>query len=156
MSPYLHFGQISPLELALRIAPAAKFASQADVDSYLEELIVRRELAINYCEFTENYDSYDALPGWAKQTLADHAKDPRPNLYTEQQLESAQTADPWWNAAQHEMNTTGFMHNYMRMYWGKKILEWSPTPQAAFATTLRLNNKLFLDGRDPSAFANVA
>lgn len=154
MSAYLHFGQISPIELALRIK-AAKAGDQADIDSYLEELIVRRELAINYCEFTENYDSYDALPGWAKQTLADHAADPRPHLYSAAELESAQTSDPYWNAAQQEMNATGFMHNYMRMYWGKRILEWSRTPQEAFAMTLRLNNKLFLCGRDCNAYANV-
>jgi deoxyribodipyrimidine photo-lyase len=99
MSAYLHFGQVSPVELSLRIK-AAKAGDQADVDSYLEELIVRRELAINYCEFTENYDSYDALPGWAKKTLADHAADPRPHLYSAAELESAQTSDPYWNAAQ--------------------------------------------------------
>jgi deoxyribodipyrimidine photo-lyase len=154
MSAYLHFGQISPIDIALRVQ-AAKVGAQADVDSYIEELTVRRELAINYCEFTENYDSYDTIPGWAKQTLADHAGDPRPHLYTAAELESAQTNDPYWNAAQQEMNVTGFMHNYMRMYWGKKILEWSRTPREAFATTLRLNNKLFLDGRDANAFANV-
>jgi deoxyribodipyrimidine photo-lyase len=153
MSPYLHFGQISPLELALRVR-AAK-APQEDVDSYVEELVVRRELAINYCHYTENYDSYDALPGWAKQTLKDHVKDPRPYVYTAEELEAARTEDPYWNAAQVEMNTTGFMHNYMRMYWGKKILEWSASPREAFETTLRLNNRLFLDGRDCSAYANV-
>ena len=154
MSAYLHFGQISPIDLALRIK-SSKAGVTADVDAYLEELIVRRELAINYCEFTENYNSYDALPGWAKQTLADHATDARPHVYSATQLEAAQTADPYWNAAQTEMNTTGFMHNYMRMYWGKKILEWSRTPREAFETTLRLNNKLFLCGRDCNAYANV-
>jgi len=153
MSPYLHFGQISPLELALRVR-AAK-APAGDVDSYFEELVVRRELAINYCHYTENYDSYDALPCWAKQTLKDHAKDPRPYVYTAEELASARTNDPYWNAAQLEMNATGFMHNYMRMYWGKKILEWSASPRDAFETTLRLNNRLFLDGRDCSAYANV-
>jgi len=151
LSPYLHFGQISPIEIALRAREANK-----DAAVYLEELIVRRELSFNYCEFTENYDSYDALPAWAKQTLKDHADDDRPHLYTEQQLQSAATADPYWNAAQREMNATGFMHNYMRMYWGKRILEWCKSPQQAYETTLKLNNKLFLDGRDPNSFAAVA
>jgi deoxyribodipyrimidine photo-lyase len=153
MSAYLHFGQISPLELALRVRGAK--APEGDIESYVEELVVRRELAINYCYYTENYDSYAALPGWAKQTLKDHAKDSRPHVYTAEELESAKTDDPWWNAAQVEMNTTGFMHNYMRMYWGKKILEWSSSPREGFETTLRLNNRLFLDGRDCSGYANV-
>jgi deoxyribodipyrimidine photo-lyase len=145
MSAYLHFGQISPVELALR----------AKDEVYREELIVRRELAINYCEFTDNYDSYDALPGWAKQTLQDHAGDARPHRYSEPQLEAARTADPYWNAAQTEMVKTGFMHNYMRMYWGKKILEWTANPREAHAITLRLNDKWFLCGRDPNGYANV-
>jgi deoxyribodipyrimidine photo-lyase len=154
MSAHLHFGQISPLELALRVRAAR--APGENVESYAEELIIRRELAFNYCEYTENYDSYDALPGWAKQTLQDHAGDPRPYVYTAEALESARTHDACWNAAQLEMNSTGFMHNSMRMYWGKKILEWSATPRQAFEITLRLNNRLFLDGRDPNAYANVA
>jgi deoxyribodipyrimidine photo-lyase len=155
MAPYLHFGQISPLELALAVRDATKKPTP-DTEAYREELIVRRELAINFCEHTDHYDTYDALPGWAKQTLKDHTADSRPHLYTERELESASTADPYWNAAQSEMNQTGFMHNYMRMYWGKKILEWNRTPQEAYATTLRLNNRLFLCGRDPNAYANVA
>jgi deoxyribodipyrimidine photo-lyase len=154
MSAYLHFGHVSPLDLALQIR-AAGDDLKADVDAYLEELVVRRELAINFCEFTENYDDYDALPGWARQTLKDHQSDPRPARYSERELEQAQTADPYWNAAQREMTCTGFMHNYMRMYWGKRILEWSPTPREAFETTLRLNNRWFLCGRDANAYANV-
>jgi deoxyribodipyrimidine photo-lyase len=153
MAAHLHFGQISPIELALKVLAAT--APKADADSYVEELIVRRELAINFCEYADDYDSYDTLPGWAKQTLKDHAADPRPHLYTPAELEAADTVDPYWNAAQTEMNVTGFMHNYMRMYWGKRILEWTRSPREAYETTLRLNNKLFLCGRDPNAYANV-
>lgn len=151
LSPYLHFGQISPLEIALKMKSAAQ-----DAEVFLEELIVRRELSFNYCEYTEQYDSYDALPAWARQTLKDHAGDNRTHLYTQERLESARTADVYWNAAQREMIATGFMHNYMWMYWGKKILEWSQLPREGFETTLKLNNKFFLDGRDPNSYAAVA
>lgn len=152
LSPYLHFGQISPVEVALAVAERGG----VDADVFIEEMVVRRELSINYCDFTENYDSYDALPAWARQTLREHANDVRPAVYNREQLESAQTADPYWNAAQTEMRLTGYMHNYMRMYWGKKIIEWSRTPQEAFATVLALNNRWFLDGRDPNSFTSVA
>ena len=155
LSAYLHFGQISPLEIALRVT-AAKKAPKADRDAYLEELIVRRELAVNYVNFQLRYDQYEALPEWAKKTLAEHRNDKRPKGYSLKEMESAQTDDVYWNAAQTEMLRTGYMHNYMRMYWGKKILEWCRTPQEAFARTLYLNNKYFIDGRGPNAFANVA
>ncbi len=154
LSAYLHFGQISPLQIALA-AMKAESAPAADRDSLLEELIVRRELAFNYVQFKHDYDSYDALPAWAKQTLAKHEGDPRATVYTLAELEAAQTHDPYWNAAQREMTGTGYMHNYMRMYWGKKILEWKRTPREAFDQTLYLNNKYFLCGRDPNAYANV-
>jgi deoxyribodipyrimidine photo-lyase len=152
MAAYLHFGHVSPLELALAVKAGR---AKADAETYLEELIVRRELAVNYCEFTDGYDSYDALPGWAKQTLKDRAGDARPHVYGEAELQAAATVDPYWNAAQTEMNRTGFMHNYMRMYWGKRILEWTADPREAYAVTLRLNNRLFLCGRDANAYANV-
>jgi deoxyribodipyrimidine photo-lyase len=155
MSPYLHFGQISPVEIALRVRDAQQIP-KADRDAYLEELIVRRELSVNHVFYNPSYDSYDGLPDWAKKTLAKHEKDKRYHVYTRAQLEAAETHDPWWNAAQREMVTTGFMHNYMRMYWGKKILEWKRTPREAFDDTLYLNNEYFLDGRDPNAYANVA
>jgi deoxyribodipyrimidine photo-lyase len=155
MSPYLHFGQIAPVEIALRVRDAKRIP-EADRGAYLEELIVRRELSINHVFYNPDYDSYDGLPAWAKKTLAAHKKDRRLSLYTRAQLEAAQTHDQWWNAAQREMVATGFMHNYMRMYWGKKILEWKRTPREAFADMLHLNNKYFLDGRDPNAYANVA
>jgi len=155
MSPYLHFGQISPLYLALKIQHAQQSPQEAQ-KAFLEELIVRRELAVNFTHYTANYEAYDCIPGWARKTLAEHRKDKREYVYGRQQLEKADTHDPYWNACMLEMKHTGFMHNYMRMYWGKKILEWSSTPQKAFRTTLAINNKYFLDGRDPNSFAGVA
>jgi deoxyribodipyrimidine photo-lyase len=154
MSAYLHFGQISPIEIALEVLKS-RAPSQAR-DALLEELIVRRELAVNFVNFHPKYDTYDCLPEWAKKTLVAHRTDKRPYRYTRGQLEAAQTHDRYWNAAQLEMTRTGYMHNYMRMYWGKKILEWTRAPDEAFAVTLYLNNKYFLDGRDPNSYANVA
>jgi deoxyribodipyrimidine photo-lyase len=155
MSPYLHFGQISPLYLALRVQAAAGRHKEAQA-VYLEELVVRRELAMNFVYFTPKYDSLACLPQWAQKTLKQHQQDPRETVYTNGQLENAQTHDEYWNAAMREMKLSGFMHNYMRMYWGKKILEWSRTPERAFQTTLALNNKYFLDGRDANSYAGVA
>jgi deoxyribodipyrimidine photo-lyase len=158
MSMYLHFGQISPLSLALQInrVKATSDKMSESKKRFLEELIVRRELAINFVHFTQSYDAYDCIPAWAKTTLHDHAADKREFIYSRNQLEAAQTHDPYWNAAMKEMKVTGFMHNYMRMYWGKKILEWSSSPQKGFMNTLSLNNKYFLDGRDPNSFTGVA
>lgn len=150
LSPYLHFGQISPLYVALEI-------QKADPKSrFLEQLIVRRELAMNFVWFTPDYDRFSCLPDWAKLTLKNHAKDKRETIYSREQLEQSQTHDPYWNAAMTEMRVTGFMHNYMRMYWGKKVLEWSRSPEEAFETLLAINNKYFLDGRDPNSYAGVA
>ena len=153
MSKYLHFGQLSPVAIALQ---AQQHAPDENRDGFLEELIVRRELPMNYVYYQPDYDSYAALPTFARRTLAEHADDPRQYVYSRQQLEDAETHDPYWNAAMREMVSTGYMHNYMRMYWGKKILEWSPTPEDAYDITLRLNNTYFLDGRDANSFANVA
>ncbi len=155
LSPYLHFGQISPVEIA-RKTLAAKSGTGKDRESFLDELIVRRELAINYVVHERNYDAYRSLPAWARRTLDDHKDDPRPHRYTRSELESAETHDRYWNAAMNEMRKTGYMHNYMRMYWGKKIIEWTNTPEYAFSTALYLNNKYFLDGRDANSYANVA
>ena len=152
MSPYLHFGQISPLYIALEIQKAG---SKCEAD-FLEELIVRRELSHNFLYYNPRYDDYNALPPWALRTLNFHAKDKREYVYTQGQFENAETHDPYWNAAQMEMVLTGKMHNYMRMYWGKKILEWTKSPKYAFETALYLNNKYELDGRDPNGFAGVA
>ena len=154
MSPYLHFGQISPLDIALRIR--ASRAKKASVDAYLEQLIVRRELSMNFCFYNSAYDRFDAVPEWARATLRAHRADRRETRYTAAQLEAAATHDPCWNAAQREMAITGKMHNYMRMYWGKKIIEWMAEPRDAFEIMLRLNNRYELDGRDPNAFAGVA
>ena len=154
MSKYLHYGQISPVYIALEVQ--ALGASQKNTESYLEELIVRRELPMNFVFYEPDYDKYSALPEWARKTLAEHSDDERNPSYTRAQLEAAETEDPYWNAAMREMVHTGYMHNYMRMYWGKKILEWSSSPEVAFETTLYLNNKYFLDGRDANSFANVA
>jgi deoxyribodipyrimidine photo-lyase len=153
LSPYLHFGQISPLAVAL----AVKATGSPGRESFLEELIVRRELSLNFVHYNQRYDVLDgAVPAWARKSLEKHASDERPSLYGREDLEAGRTGDPYWNAAQREMTLTGKMHGYMRMYWGKKILEWSPTPQEAFATALYLNDKYELDGRDPNGFAGVA
>jgi deoxyribodipyrimidine photo-lyase len=153
LSPYLHFGQISPVEVALAVRAAS--APRADRDSFLEELIVRRELAANFVDNTHEYDRYECLPAWAQRTLALHARDRRPVLYGYEQLAAAGTHDDYWNAATREMLATGYMQNYMRMYWGKKVLEWSASAREAYAVLLQLNNTYFIDGRDPSSFANV-
>ncbi len=155
LSPYLHFGQISPVEIAVKVGRAGSGSSD-DKEAFLEELIVRRELAMNFVSFCADYDKYACLPDWASRTLDEHRDDPRPHRYTRQELEDAGTHDPYWNAAMQEMLKTGYMHNYMRMYWGKKIIEWTNTPEYAYSTALYLNNKYFLDGRDPNSYTNVA
>lgn len=152
LSPYLHFGQISPLYVALQVTQA----QSPGTDAFLEELVVRRELGMNFVSRNPNYDSFSGLPAWAQKTLQKHKNDPRPYLYSLSELEQARTHDQYWNAAQKEMVLSGKMHGYMRMYWGKKILEWSPTPEEAFRRCLYLNNKYELDGRDPNGFAGVA
>ncbi len=152
LSPYLHFGQISPLYVGLRVNQS----NSAGKEAFLEELIVRRELSMNFVHYNREYDSFAGLPDWAKRTLQEHEGDTREYLYTLDQLEGARTHDPYWNAAQREMVTTGKMHGYMRMYWGKKILEWTAKPEEAFSRALYLNNKYELDGRDPNGFAGVA
>ncbi len=153
LSPYLHFGQISPLYIALE---ARKQEPGPGLDSFLEELIVRRELAQNFVHYNPHYDQFKGLAAWAQRTLNFHARDKRDVVYTLETLERAQTHDPYWNAAQLELVHLGTMHGYMRMYWGKKILEWSASPQEGFDMALGLNNKYQLDGRDPNGFAGVA
>ncbi len=154
MSPYLHFGQISPVEIALAVGEAQR-GSPEDRIAYLEELIVRRELAMNHAFYEPAYDRYEGLPAWARRALAKAATDRRPHLYTREIFEQGRTHDRYWNAAMKEMRTTGYMHNHLRMYWGKKILEWSAGPEEAFETVLSLNNRYFLDGRDANSFTNV-
>ncbi len=152
LGPYLHFGQISPLYAALEVLKS----DSPGRDIFLEELIVRRELAINFVFYNSGYDSIRCLPDWAQKTLGEHAGDRRDYVYGIKDLESARTHDRYWNAAQRELAFRGKMHGYMRMYWGKKILEWSATPRVAYATALALNNKYSLDGRDPNGYAGVA
>ena len=154
LSPYLHFGHISSLEVALAVQD---YASRHKLlpDEFLEELIVRRELAFNFARFTPAPDSLDALPDWARKTLRKHARDRRNPIYTRGQFEGAQTHDPLWNAAQQELLVTGKIHGYYRMYWGKKIIEWSRTPEEALANAIYLNDHYALDGRDPNSYTNI-
>ncbi len=154
LSPYLHFGHISPLTIALAVRNAD--APDLAKEKYLDQLITWRELAINFVAFHPLYDSFECAEPWAHRSLAAHASDPRPTLYTLPQLEAADTHDHLWNAAQLQMLHLGWMHNYMRMYWAKKILEWSPSPQQAYHSALYLNDKYFLDGRDPNGYAGIA
>jgi deoxyribodipyrimidine photo-lyase len=154
LSPYLHFGHIGPITVALAVENAS--APRTAKDDYLDQLITWRELAINFAHFNKLYDSIESAPDWAHRTLASHAKDERPVVYTREQLEGAATHDRLWNAAQLQMLHAGWMHNYMRMYWAKKILEWSPSPQVAYQTAVYLNDKYFLEGRDPNGYAGIA
>jgi deoxyribodipyrimidine photo-lyase len=158
LSPYLHFGHIGPITIALAVDKAFKEGKvpQAARDSYISELIGWRELAVNFVKFTENYDSLDCAEPWARKTLMEHARDRREHLYSIEQLEGSQTHDELWNAAQNQMVKFGWMHNRMRMYWAKKILEWSPDPARAFDTCVTLNDRYFLDGRDPNGYAGIA
>ncbi len=155
LSPYLHFGQISAQRIALEVL-ARRAAPQEARDAFLEQLIVRRELAENFCLHTPNYDSPDGFPAWALQTLEKHRGDPRPALPSESQLDAAQTPDPLWNAAQRQLLATGHMHGWLRMYWAKQILLWSPDAATALARVLRLNDSLSLDGRDVNGYAGAA
>ncbi len=158
LSPYLHFGHIGPTEIALAVdAAAKKHPSLKEArDSFFNELLVWRELAVNFVKYTPNYDSAECAETWARQSLAEHVHDPREWTYTLEQLERGQTHDELWNASQLQMVHFGWMHNYMRMYWGKKILEWSRDPATAFAHAVALNDKYQLDGRDPNGYAGIA
>jgi deoxyribodipyrimidine photo-lyase len=154
LSPYLHFGHISPITIALAVKKTD--ASKADKEAFLNQIITWRELSVNLILYNENYDNFECAEPWAHRTLAKHASDPRPILYTEKQLENAETHDQLWNAAQRQMVSTGWMHNYMRMYWAKKILEWSRSPAEAHRIAVYLNDKYELDGRDPNGYAGIA
>ncbi len=152
LGSYLHFGQISPAYIALQILRTNAAISH----KFLEQLVIRRELAINFVNFNANYDSFLGLPQWVKKTLTAHSEDQRSYIYSLRELESAQTHDIYWNAAQKEMVLTGKMNGYMRMYWGKKIIEWTKSPSEALKIALFLNNKYEIDGRDPNGYAGVA
>ncbi len=154
LSPYLHFGQIGPHTVALAIHGAA--APSRDREAFLEELIVRRELAVNFVRCNPRFRTLESIEPWARRTLGEHARDERTHLYTEKQLANAETHDPLWNAAQRQMVSSGWMHGYMRMYWAKKILEWSPAADEAYDICVRLNDRYELDGRDPNGYAGIA
>jgi len=154
LSAYLHFGQIGPHTVALAVQKAR--APRKAKEAYLEELIVRRELAVNYVARNPRYDTLEGCHAWAKATLEERAGDPRPYLYTRKRLENAETHDTLWNAAQVEMVRSGRMHGYLRMYWAKKILEWTRRPEEAFAIAVQLNDRYEMDGRDPNGYTGVA
>jgi deoxyribodipyrimidine photo-lyase len=152
LSPYLHFGQISPVYIAMKILGI----ESPGRDAFLEELVVRRELSVNFVYYNHDYDNMNCLPEWALKTLIKHEKDDRETIYSKVELEKAMTSDPYWNAAQNELVRTGTIHNYMRMYWGKKIIQWTEGPDDAFEHMVYLNNRYALDGRDPNSYAGIA
>lgn len=166
LSPWLHFGQISAQEVVDAVVRERRFPARTDgrkgawgvedpAEEFLDQLVTWRELGLNYCHKRPDYDRYESLPGWARLTLERHAEDPREPLYTAEQLEAAATHDELWNAAQNQLAREGRLHNYLRMLWGKKILEWSATPREALATMIHLNNKYAVDGRDPNSYSGI-
>lgn len=172
LSPYLHFGQISAMEIVQHVLQSAGITLadlslmisnkeglmplHASIAAFTEELIIRRELSFNFCHYNPYYDSFSCLPAWAKASLLDHLSDKREEHYSLDRLEQCSTSDVYWNAAQIEMMETGKMHNYMRMYWGKRVLAWCDSPEDAFRILVYLNNRYELDGRDPNAYAGIA
>jgi len=152
LSPYFHFGQLAPQRAAIEVAASGRGDDQ---DKFLEELIVRRELSDNFCLHNTNYDSLQGAAPWALKTLGEHREDPRDHLYTYAVFEQAKTHSALWNAAQSQLLKTGYMHGYLRMFWAKKILEWSESPEAAHSIALRLNDRYQLDGRDPNGYVGV-
>jgi deoxyribodipyrimidine photo-lyase len=154
LSPFLHFGQISPQRVALEIQKCN--ATLSTEEAFLDQLITWRELSDNYCFYNKNYETVEGFADWAKATLNRHRKDLRSPLYSQETLEFAETHDPLWNAAQSEMVQRGKMHGYMRMYWAKKILEWTASPEEAMRITIYLNDRYEIDGRDPNGYTNIA
>ncbi len=172
LSPYLHFGHVSSHEILAeiiqrenwtpaRLAATANGAREgwwglsAAAEAFLDQLVTWRELGFNFCVHRPDYDQYESLPDWARQTLDKHARDRRAELYTPEEFERAATHDPLWNAAQWQLVRDGWLHNYLRMLWGKKILHWSATPREALATMTHLNNKYAVDGRDPNSYSGI-
>jgi deoxyribodipyrimidine photo-lyase len=172
LSPYLHFGHISTHEIFSTLAARTKWSTRklkrpatgsregwwgadANAEAFLDQLVTWRELGFNMCAHDPDYDRYESLPEWARKTLARHADDPRPVLYSRKQLVNARTQDQLWNAAQRQLFTEGTIPNYLRMLWGKKILEWSATPEDALTTMIDLNNTYALDGRDPNSYSGI-
>lgn len=158
LSPYLHYGNISSQRIALEIKKAHSTGKikKSDAESFLEELIVRRELSDNFCFYNPNYDNFDGFPEWAQKSLNEHRKDKREYTYTKSQFEKAQTHDDLWNSAQMQMVNHGKMHGYLRMYWAKKILEWTESPEKALEIAIYLNDKYEIDGRDPNGYVGCA
>jgi len=154
LSPYLHFGMISSQAVVLELQRRGLRGD--NVDSFVEELVVRRELSDNFCLYTADYDQVSGFPDWARRTLEDHRKDPRAYLYNREQFDQAQTHDPLWNAAQRQLATSGAMHGYMRMYWAKKILEWTPDAAEALRIAIYLNDRYALDGRESNGYTGIA
>ena len=154
LSPYLHFGQLSAQRIALEVMKAR--VNETSREAFLEEIIVRRELSDNFCFHNKDYDTHRCFPPWAQKTLALHGKDRREYVYTLRELEESRTHDDLWNAAQMMMVKQGTMHGYLRMYWAKKILEWTRSPRVAMKIAIRLNDKYQLDGRDPNGYAGIA
>ncbi|WP_428265782.1 deoxyribodipyrimidine photolyase [Haliangium sp.] len=172
LSPYLHFGHISVHQVFRRLmdrdgwtvdslaeVPSGRrggwWGASPEVEAFLDELITWRELGYHTSAKQRDHDRYESLPAWARETLDEHADDPRPHLYSRAALERAETHDPIWNAAQTQLVREGRMHNYLRMLWGKKVLEWSPTAREALAVLIELNNKYALDGRDPNSYSGI-
>jgi deoxyribodipyrimidine photo-lyase len=172
LSPYLHFGQISVHEIVAKLmkkeswnlsslqsratgSRSGWWGMSPSAEAFLDELVTWRELGFNMAWQRSDFEEYDSLPDWSKATLAKHARDPRPHLYILEQFKNARTHDPLWNAAQRQLLQEGKIHNYLRMLWGKKILEWSPSPQEALVIMIELNNKYALDGRDPNSASGI-
>jgi deoxyribodipyrimidine photo-lyase len=172
LSPYLHFGHVSVHEVFAALMTRERWTTRAiagratgkregwwgaspAAEAFLDELVTWREVGHSTCHLRRDYDRYDSLPDWARATLDSHAADPRPHVYTLEAFEAAATHDPLWNAAQTQLVREGRMHNYLRMLWGKKVLEWSPSPRAALDVMIELNNKYALDGRDPNSYSGI-
>jgi deoxyribodipyrimidine photo-lyase len=172
LSPYLHFGHISSHEIFSRLARHEKWSPRnlankatggrsgwwrmsVGAERFLDQLITWRELGYNMCSKRPDYAEFDSLPEWARETLLKHARDPRPQIYSLAEFEAARTHDPLWNAAQRQLLREGRIHNYLRMVWGKKILEWSPSPRQALSIMIELNDKYALDGRDPNSYSGI-
>lgn len=154
LSPWLHFGMLSAQRAAIEASKT--HAPREAKDAFLEELVVRRELADNFCLHAPDHDQISCFPDWARATLDRHRDDPRPSLYSGEELEQARTHDPLWNAAQRQMTATGHMHGWLRMYWAKKILEWTPSPEEALRLATLLNDRWELDGRDSNGYTGLA
>jgi deoxyribodipyrimidine photo-lyase len=172
LSPYLHFGHISSHEVFARLTRCEKWSPRRlgakatggragwwrmseGAERFLDQLITWRELGYNMCSKREDYAEYNSLPEWARETLKQHEKDPRPHIYSLEEFEAARTHDHLWNAAQRQLLEEGRIQNYLRMIWGKKILEWSPSPPEALAVMIELNDKYALDGRDPNSYSGI-